>query len=160
MEDNKDTQVVEEKVEQETTQKTYTVQDIDNSFNAGMKKAYADIQKDEDYKQYQEWKKTTQNDSERIKELETMLKSKDDEISQYKVKEQDALLEKAEIKPEFTKFVKAEVSSLVNDETTFEDALTKFKEENSQYFGKPQVTRVQSSPTLVGGTKPQTTNEK
>ena len=51
--------------------KTYTQQDIDNSFNAGVKKANSDWQKDEKYKEFLEWKKTNQNDSEKINELTT-----------------------------------------------------------------------------------------
>ena len=39
MEDNKDVVKTEETVEKETTQKTYTEQDIQNSFNAGVKKS-------------------------------------------------------------------------------------------------------------------------
>ena len=54
MEDNKDTQVVEEVVKEETT-KMYTKEDLDNSFNAGVKKANSDWQKDEKFKEFQAW---------------------------------------------------------------------------------------------------------
>ena len=50
MEDNKDVEKTEEKVDEtvkEETTKTYTQEDIDNSFNAGVKKAKTDWQKDE-----------------------------------------------------------------------------------------------------------------
>ena len=40
MEDNKDVQVTEEVVKEPT--KTYTKEDLDNSFNAGVKKANSD----------------------------------------------------------------------------------------------------------------------
>ena len=73
MEDNKDAQVAEEKVEQETTQKTYTEQDIQNSFNAGVKKASSEWQKDEKYKEFLDWKKSNQNDSEKINELQNQI---------------------------------------------------------------------------------------
>ena len=46
MEDNKDTQVEEAVEEKQTTEKTYTEQDIQNSFNAGVRKANSDWQKD------------------------------------------------------------------------------------------------------------------
>ena len=42
MEDNKDTNAVETVVEKETT-KTYTKEDLDNSFNAGVKKANSEM---------------------------------------------------------------------------------------------------------------------
>ena len=56
MENNKDVQVTEEKkvgepAKEETT-KTYTQEDLDNSFNAGRKKASQDWQKDEKYKEF------------------------------------------------------------------------------------------------------------
>ena len=64
MEDNKDTQV--DVVGKETTQKTYTEEDIQNSFNAGVKKASTEWQKDEKYKEFLNWKKNNQNDSEKL----------------------------------------------------------------------------------------------
>ena len=56
MENNKDVQVTEEKkvgepAKEETT-KTYTQEDLDNSFNAWRKKASQDWQKDEKYKEF------------------------------------------------------------------------------------------------------------
>ena len=155
MEDNKDTQV-EEKVE-ETTQKTYTQEDLDNSFNAGRKKASQDWQKDEKYKEFLEWKKTNQNDSEKINELQT---------SNEELKKENALLKatnevaKSDVKPEFLKFVTSEVMSMVNDTTDFETALKNYKKDNSQYFGEVVVKKVQSSPTLnSGGIKEGTIND-
>jgi hypothetical protein len=154
MENNKDTQEVEQV--EETTQKTYTKEDIDASFNAGVKKANSDWQKDEKYKEFLEWKKNNQNDSEKLKELEA---------SNDLLAKENALLKatnevaKSDVKPEFLKFVTSEVMSLVNETTNFEKALKDYKEKNSQYFGEVQVKKVQSSPTLTGGTKPQTTND-
>ena len=147
MEDNKDTAQVET-VEQETTQKTYTQQDIDNSFNAGVKKANSDWRKDEKYKEFLEWKKTNQNDSEKINELTTANTSLTNELNtlkaQMKVSESD-------VKKEFSKFVTSEVMSLVNDTTDFETALKNYKKDNPQYFGEIVVKKVQSSPSLSGG---------
>lgn len=65
----------------------------------------------------------------------------------------------SQVKPEFSKFVRSEVMASVNDEVNFETALGNYKKENPQYFGQTQVTKVQSSPALVGGTQPQTTND-
>jgi len=155
MEDNKDTKV-EEKVE-ETTQKTYTQEDLDNSFNAGRKKASQDWQKDEKYKEFLEWKKTNQNDSEKINELQ---------ISNEQLKKENSLLKatnevaKSDVKPEFLKFVTSEVMQLVNDTTDFETALKNYKKNNSQYFGEVVVKKMQSSPNLSnGGEKTITTND-
>ena len=154
MEDNKDVEKTEEVVEtveetkEETTEKTYTKDDIDNSFNAGFKKAQKEFEKSEEYKNYQEWKKTNQNDSEKIDEL-TKLNS---ELT----KENDLLkatakVAKSDVKPEFLKFVTSEVMSLVNDTTDFDTALKNYKKDNTQYFGEVVVKKVQSSPTLNNG---------
>ena len=136
--------------------KTYTQQDIDNSFNAGVKKANSDWQKDEKYKEFLEWKKTNQNDSEKISELTTANTNLTNELNtlkaQIKVNESD-------VKKEFSKFVTSEVMSLVNVTTDFETALKNYKKDNPQYFGETVVKKVQSSPSLSGGTpKAQTTN--
>lgn len=155
MGDNKDVQVTETKVE-EPTQKTYTKEDLDNSFNAGVKKANSDWQKDEKYKEFLEWKKSNQNDSEKINELQT---------SNEALKKENALLKAtskvagSDVKPEFLKFVTSEVMSMVNETTDFDTALKNYKKENTQYFGEVVVKKVQTSPTLAGGTKPQTTND-
>ena len=155
MEDNKDTKV-ETKVE-ETTQKTYTQDDINNSYNAGFKKAKIELEKSEDYKNYQEWKKTNQNDSEKINELTT----KNEEL----IKENTLLkatnkVAKSDVKPEFLKFVTNEVMSLVNETTDFDTALKNYKKDNSQFFGEVVVKKVQSSPNLGnGGSQATTTND-
>ncbi len=61
------------------------------------------------------------------------------------------------VKKEFSKFVRSEVMSQVNDKTDFETALENYKKENSQYFGEAIVRKVQSSPTLNGGDNKGTT---
>ena len=152
MEDNKDVQVTEEKkveesVKEETT-KVYTQEDIDNSFKAGVKKANSDWQKDEKYKEFIEWKKNNQNDSEKIAELQASYESLKKENDLLKATNTVA---KSEVKPEFLKFVTSEVMSMVNDTTDFETALKNYKKENTQYFGETVVKKVQSSPTLNGG---------
>lgn len=156
MEDNKDVQVTEEKVEQETTQKTYTEQDIQNSFNAGVKKANSEWQKDAKYKEFLDWKKSNQNDSEKMAELQASNESLKKENEMLKATNKVA---KSEVKPEFLKFVTSEVMGLTNDTTDFETALKNYKKENPQYFGETVIKKTQSSPNLNGGVKPTTTND-
>lgn len=158
MEDNKDVQVTEETKTEETKSeesvKTYTQEDLDNSFNAGRKKASQDWQKDEKYKEFMEWKKSNQNDSEKIAELQASYDSLKKENDLLKATNQVA---KSEVKPEFLKFVTSEVMSMVNDTTDFETALKNYKKDNSQYFGETVVKKVQSSPNLNGGGNKETT---
>lgn len=155
MEDNKDTKVEETKVE-ETTQKTYTKEDLDNSFNAGVKKASSEWQKDEKYKEFLEWKKNNQNDSEKITELQNSVNNLTKENTELKATYEVA---KSDVKPEFLKFVTNEVMNLVNDTTDFETALKNYKKDNPHFFGEVVVKKVQSSPTLAGGTKTNTVND-
>lgn len=136
--------------------KTYTKEDIDASFNAGVKKASTEWQKDEKYKEFLAWKKTSQSDSEKIAELQTSNNEKDKKIEKLealvKIKDSD-------VKKEFQKFVTSEVMSLVNGTTDFDTALKNYKKEFPQYFGETVVKKVQTSPNLTnGGNQPQTTN--
>ena len=62
------------------------------------------------------------------------------------------------VKKEFSKFVKNEVLSMVDDNTDFETALDEYKHDNPQYFGETQVIKTQTSPSLVGENQPTTTN--
>lgn len=160
MEDNKDVQVTEETKAEETKSeesvKTYTQEDLDNSFNAGRKKASHDWQKDEKYQEFVEWKKSNQNDSEKIAELQSSVDSLTKENNLLKATNKVA---KSDVKPEFVKFVTSEVMSMVNDTTDFDTALKNYKKENTQYFGETVVKKVQSSPNLNnGGNKDTTTN--
>lgn len=155
MEDNKDTQVVEEVVKEETT-KMYTKEDLDNSFNAGVKKANSDWQKDEKFKEFQAWKKTSQSESEKMAELQTNYTNAINENALLKAQLKIA---DSDVKKEFAKFVTSEVMSLVNDTTDFDTALKEFKKSSPQYFGETIVKKVQTSPVLNnGGNQPQTTN--
>ena len=152
MEDNKDTQV--DTVEKETTQKTYTEEDIQNSFNAGVKKASTEWQKDEKYKEFLNWKKNNQNDSEKLAELQTSNQTLTQENAYLKASIKVA---SSDVKKEFSKFVTSEVMGLVNDTTDFETALKDYKKNNPQYFGEVVVKKVQTSPNLNGGTNQGTT---
>ena len=155
MEDNKDTQAVDNVVQEETT-KTYTKEDLDNSFNAGVKKANSDWQKDEKYKEFLAWKKTSQSDSEKMAELQTNYTNAINENTLLKAQLKIA---DSDVKKEFAKFVTSEVMSLVNETTDFDTALKNYKKNNPQYFGEVVVKKVQSSPSLnAGGNQPQTTN--
>ena len=156
--DNKDTNQVSGDVDnKDTTTKTYTKEDLDNSFNAGVRKASTEWQKDEKYKEFLEWKKTNQNDSEKIAELETSKASLSNELNQLKAQ---IKVNESDVKKEFSKFVTSEVLSLVNDTTDFETALKDYKKNNPQYFGEVIVKRVQTSPNLNGGaSQPLTTNQ-
>lgn len=153
--ENKDTQAVEEVVKEEPT-KTYTKEDLDNSFNAGVKKANSDWQKDEKYKEFMAWKKTNQSDSEKMTELQTNYANVVNENTLLKAQLKIA---DSDVKKEFAKFVTSEVMSEVNDTTDFETALKNYKKNNPQYFGETVVKKVQTSPILNnGGNQPQTTN--
>ena len=156
MENNTDTQVVEKNAEQETA-KTYTKEDLDASFNAGVKKASSEWQKDEKYKEFLAWKKTSQSDSEKMAELQTNYTNAMNENALLKAQLKIA---DSDVKKEFAKFVTSEVMSEVNDTTDFETALKEFKKSSPQYFGETVVKKVQSSPSLnAGGNQPQTTNQ-
>lgn len=154
--ENKDVQVTEETKVDETTEKTYTHIDVDNSFKAGYKKAKTEFEKSEDYKKYKEWEKSNQNDSEKINELQSSLDKLTKENQLLKATNEVA---KSDVKPEFMKFVTSEVMSMVNDTTNFETALKEYKKSSPQFFGEVVVKKVQSSPNLNGGTQPQTTND-
>jgi hypothetical protein len=136
-------------------EKTYTEQDIQNSFNAGVKKANSDWQKDEKYKEFLDWKKTNQNDSEKISELTNTNTNLTNEIKLLKAQIQ---VDNSDCKKEFSKFVTSEVMSLVNETNDFESALKDYKKNNPQYFGETVIKKVQTAPNLSGGTTPQTTN--
>lgn len=63
------------------------------------------------------------------------------------------------VKKEFSKFVRSEIMSKVDDKNDFESVLKEYKKDNPQYFGDTVVKKVQSSPNLQGGeTKAPTTN--
>ena len=98
MENNEDVKTTEQTVEGETTQKTYTVEDVNNSYKAGVKKARAELEQSEDYKKYQDWVKEHQNDGEKIKNLETSNLNKDNRLMDL---EAQLELKDSDVKPEF-----------------------------------------------------------
>ena len=141
----------------DTTPKTYTEQDIQNSFNAGVKKANSEWQKDEKYKEFLNWKKSNQNDTEKMKELETNNTTLTNEVNYLKAQLEVA---SSNVKKEFMKFVTSEVMSLTNETTDIKTVLENYKKQNPHFFGEVVVKKVQSSPSLNGGEKGgQTTND-
>lgn len=159
MEDNKDVVVNNGEPGDGKPEKTYTEQElqekVQSSFNAGVKKASTDWQKDEKYKEFLDWKKQNQNDSDRINELTNTNASLSNEIMKLKAQIE---VDSTDVKKEFSKFVTSEVMSLVNDTKDFRTALKEYKKDNPQYFGEVQIKKVQTSRNLAGGTQPQTTN--
>lgn len=161
MEDNKDVQVTEEKVE---NTKTYTKENIDDSFNAGFKKAKSELENSDDYKQYLNWKKNNQNDTEKLHEMTAKYKELNEKYDEV-LKDRDYSKNLMQVintdcKPEFRKFVTNEVMGMVDDKVSFENALSNYKKQNPQFFGEVVVKKVQSSPNLSnGGPKGITTND-
>lgn len=154
--DNKDVVNNGEQTGDVKPEKTYTEQDIQNSFNAGVKKANSDWQKDAKYKEFLDWKKTNQNDSDKINELTNTNASLTNEIKLLKAQIQ---VDNSNCKKEFSKFVTSEVMSLINDTNDFESVLKDYKKNNPQYFGETVITKTQTAPSLNnGGSQPQTTS--
>lgn len=153
-ENNKDIQQDGE-LEKETPEKTYTQQDIDNSFNAGVKKAKTDWQKDEKYKEFLEWKKQSQSNDDKINELTqnntNLTNEKAGLERQIAMLEAQIQVNNSDVKKEFAKFVTSEVFEMVNDTTDFETALKRYKKDNPQYFGEMQIKKIQTAPNLNGG---------
>lgn len=162
MEDNKDIQMDGEVVK-EPTEKTFTQQDLDNSFNAGVRKANSDWQKDEKYKEFLAWKKSSQNDGEKINELtdqNTELTNQNGALAK-EIERLNAQIkvDSSDVKKEFSEFVTTKVLANVTETMDFDRALKEFKKNNPQYFGEMQIKKIQTAPTLNGGvTQPNTTN--
>jgi len=115
----------------------------------------------------EEYKDMVSKYEENIKQLNSAIEEKDKSLENYsnvtnENKDLKAQLQmsNSNVKKEFSKFVTNEVMSQVDDEHSFNDVLDNYKKENPQYFGDTIVKKVQSSPSLNGGT-PQapTTND-
>lgn len=97
--------------------------------------------------------KTIEANNESLKNLEVLTNEKNDLMAEL-------YLNKSNVKKEFSRFVKSEVLSNVNDTTDFANALENFKKDSPQFFGDTVVKKVQSSPNLNnGGSQATTTNE-
>ena len=161
MEDNKDDVKSGEQVE---NTKTYTKENINESYNVGYKKAKEELENSDDYKQYLNWKKNNQNDTEKLHEITAKYKElnqKYDEVLKDRDYSKNLMqVINTDCKPEFRKFVTNEVMGMVDDKVSFENALTNYKKQNPQYFGEVVVKKVQTSPNLSnGGSQGITTND-
>ena len=150
MEDDENIVTDDGELEEEVPQKTYTEQDIQNSFNAGVRKASSEWQKDEKYREFLEWKQSNQDDTDRINEL---LENNGDLESENEFLWQEIDQLNAQIavnnsddKKEFTRFITSEVLNMVDENTDFEQALKLFKRNNPQYFGETVIRKIQSAP--------------
>ena len=145
-----------ENVETTVEEKTFTQKEFDEALQRAIARKTKNLPSADELKSFNEWKKNSQNDSEKLIELQTNYNNLKKENDLLKATNEVA---KSEVKPEFLKFVTSEVMSMVNDTTDFETALKNYKKENTQYFGETVVKKVQSSPNLNGGgNKENTTN--
>ena len=139
-----------------SAEKTYVKQDIDNSYNAGYKKGLNELQKNAEYKEFMEWKKSNQNDAQKLAELETSNTSLANENKLLKAQME---VSKSSVNPKMLKFVTNEIMNLVDDKTDFATALDNYKKSNPEFFGEQVIKKVQTSPVLTGGTVKTTTND-
>lgn len=154
MEDNENIEIndgeIEEEEFEEVPQKYYTEQDIQNSFNAGVRKASSEWQKDEQFKEFLAWKESNKDDTDRINEL---ISNNDDLLDEnnflwQELEQLNAQIEvdNSGVKREFSRFVTSEVLNNVDETTDFEHALKEFKRNNPQYFGETVIRKVQTAP--------------
>lgn len=157
MDDNKDIVIdgeneQQEAEQEEVTQKVYTEQDIQNSFNAGVKKASSEWQRDEKYKEFLAWKKTNQSETERINELTNTNAELTNQNSalQYEIDQLNAriMVDQSDVKKEFSRFVTSEVLDSIEDMEDFGRALKEFKKNNPQYFGETVIKKIQTAPRI------------
>ena len=80
----------------------------------------------------------------KLQNLETLTNENKDLKAQLQMSDSN-------VKKEFSKFVRTEIMSKVNDKNDFESVLKEYKKENPQYFGDTVIKKVQSSPNLNGG---------
>ena len=88
------------------------------------------------------------------KSLENMQKVTDENNelkNQLQQKDNQLIINDSNVKKEFRKVVTSEVSSKVDDKTDFATALENYKKESPQYFGDTVIKKVQTAPTLNGG---------
>lgn len=167
MEDNKDTKnVVEENQnidesqenhQVESNEKTYSEDNIQNSFNAGLKKGSNKFKSDPEYKEFLKWKKNNQTDLEKMNNLTTENNKKDEKIKSLET--QIEVLNSG-AKKEFVRFVTSEIKNLIDEDDDIKSVLKNYKKENPQYFGEVVIRKTKSSPSLNGGdNKDSTTND-
>lgn len=96
--------------------------------------------------------KTIEEDKTNLENLQTVTNENKDLKAQLQMTDSN-------VKKEFSKFVTSEIMAQVNEENDFATVLENYKKENPQYFGETVVKKVQTSPELTGGTKPQSTSD-
>lgn len=150
-----------ENVETTVEEKTLTQKEFDEALQRAIARKTKNLPSADELKSFNEWKKSNQNDSEKITELQNQINTltqdnskKDEEI--FSLKSYNAV-SNTDVKKEFCEFVTDKVMKLVNDTTDFDTALKNYKSENPQYFGETIVKKVQSSPNLNGGGNKETT---
>ena len=109
--------------------------------------------------QVSDFGKEKESYEEKLKSYDEQLKNLQSVTDENKNLKNEIQMNGSNVKKEFMKFVTSEVSSQVNDDTDFATALENYKKENPQYFGDTVVKKVQSSPTLTGGSQPVSTND-
>ena len=144
-----------ENVETTVEEKTFTQKEFDEALQRAVARKTKNLPSADELKSFNEWKKNSQNDSEKLIELQTNYDNLKKENNLLKATNEVA---KSNVKQEFLKFVTSEVMSMVDDTTDFADALKEYKKNSPQYFGDVVIKKVQSSPTLNGGSKETTTN--
>jgi len=113
----------------------------------------------EDYKkQISDFEGQVKDLNAKITDNEQSLKDLETLTNENKDLKADIQLSGNNVKKEFSKFVRSEVMSRVDDKTDFAKALEGYKKENPQFFGETVVKKVQTSPSLTGGNPPETTN--
>ena len=104
--------------------------------------------------------KTIEENNKSLENMQNVTNENNELKSQLKLKDNQLIINDSSVKKEFREFVTDKVSSQVNDETDFATALESYKKDNPQYFGETVVKKVQTAPTLNGGsTQPATTND-
>lgn len=115
------------------------------------------------FEQYQTeingYKETIDQLNQTIEEDKTNLENYQNVTNENNTLRTQLQLSDSNVKKEFNKFVTSEIMAQVNEENDFATVLENYKKENPQYFGETVVKKVQTSPELTGGTKPQSTNE-
>lgn len=99
-----------------------------------------------------DYETSNKDNADKLKDLETLTNENKDLKAQLQMGDSN-------VKKEFSKFVRSEIMSKVDDKNDFESVLKSYKKENPQYFGDTVIKKVQTSPTLNGGEQtPKTTN--
>lgn len=91
-----------------------------------------------------DYETSSKDNADKLKDLETLTNENKDLKAQLQMGDSN-------VKKEFSKFVRSEIMSKVDDKNDFESVLKSYKKENPQYFGDTVIKKVQTSPNLQGG---------